>query len=369
MLPIQHAARALGVPDEQLRRLAEQGTIPEAVNREGEWLVPTMALVSIARQRGWALDLATLQQQLDFESPGRYPEDALAAQAAVLLARTQATAARVESRDLLRRLREATDAASAARAAHLEVSAALTASEQQLEEIKRRHAVAQAKLAELRKQVGDENRQFQFMVDRINSLEQDRRRLSLSLGWLGKLRYRRLADRMMSASQQPMGSRLEELADDVPTDGPGAEAVAPERAPVDDSFPPLVELTTPDPPTVSLSDPRPPVWEVASDEPLWPEPQAGDRPSSAPTEPATERAVPVPPVSIRSASTMAAPEPRPHGPGQPDTVWAEAVEGEDVPMPGTAPRPSLHASVSRTPDGRFGQSSGATRPARRIPAG
>ncbi len=318
MLPIQHGARALGVTDHELRRLAEQGAVPGAVERDGQWLIPTTALVPVAKQQGWTLDLALLQQQLDEQGVGRYTGDMMAAQAAVLLAKTQATAARVESRDLLRRLREETARAEADRAARLEAAEALADSEQEMQRVRRHHAVAEARLAELRRQLAGEDQQIQFMIDRINSLEQERFRLSQSLGWLGRLRYRRMISRQLSrpTPAAPSAERSSGIA--------GADQ---RPAP-----PPPWSLEaegTQSPPTAA---PPPPVDDYRG-------------PAIKPTE--------LPPVSIQSASTVTYPVD--------DSVVADVAE----PSASRATEPSANraagpATVPRSGDGRFDQSALAT---------
>ena len=194
MLPIQHAARALGVPDDQLRRLAEQGSIPGAINRDNDWLIPTSSLMTIARRQGWPVEMAVLQRELDDDSISRFPGDVLAAQAAVLLARTQATAARVESRSLLQRLRETTATAEADRVARRKAAESVTGLRAELEAARREAAVAEARLAEIQARLSSEEGQLEHLVGRIAELEQERARLTRSLGWLGRRRYELLAD-------------------------------------------------------------------------------------------------------------------------------------------------------------------------------
>ncbi len=254
MLPIQHAARALGVPDHELGRLASQGGIPGAVDREGEWLIPTASLVSVARQQGWTLDLAALQHHLEEQSLTRYSGDALAAQAAVLLARTQATAARVESRDLLRRLRETTASAAADRSARREAEESIAGLREQLEAARRDQAVAEAQLTELRARLNGEGQQLHFMVDRINNLEEERRQLTRSLGWFGRFRYRRLVEREQFEST-PAKEDPALTANPVLMTSTG-DHLAPVAA-----IPPAPTSPSGHPPDVGL-----PVWDVNEDE-------------------------------------------------------------------------------------------------------
>jgi len=192
MLNITHAARALGLTSELLRAHAERGSIPEAVQTDDEWLIPVRELGRIAERQNWTVDLGFVQQSVEGTQHHRYASDALAAQAAVLLAKTQATAARFENRGLIRRLRRVNSVAAADRAAREEAAEALAEAQRSLDELRQIHAVAEGKLDELRQQLGNDNRQFQFMVDRIASLENERHRLTQCLGWFGRFRYRRL---------------------------------------------------------------------------------------------------------------------------------------------------------------------------------
>lgn len=351
MLPVQHAARALGVPDDQLRRLAKQGTIPGAIDRGGEWLIPTMSLVAVAQQQGWTLDLAALQHQLDEHAVSRYSGDVLAAQAALLLAKTQATAARVESRDLLRRLREATATAEADRAARAEVVESLAVLQEELEDARREQAVAEARLAEIQARLSSEDLQFQFMVDRIRSLEQERHRLSRSLGWFGRLRYRRLVERELS---RPAVSTGQSSSDDGKVPGADRSAGAPD-APVEPlssldpprpSRPTSDEPTAPEAPAVDL-----PVWDVAIDDELR---GADGIDAPSPPVPASvpfRAPLPPPPVPITGASTIR------EAPGAGIDPGTDVEDVDDERDSGLAGPPRRrYTQVPRTPDGRFDRS-------------
>lgn len=351
MLPIQHAARALGVPDDQIRRLAKQGSIPGAVERNGEWLVPTMSLVTIARQQGWTLDLAALQHQLDEHALSRYSGDALAAQAAVLLAKTQATAARVESRDLLRRLREATTAAAADRAARAEATETLADLRRELEEVRRNHAVAEARLTEIRSRVTSDDQQLQFMADRIKSLDEERHRLNRSLGWFGRLRYRRMVDRDLSrqptqpevpaADQQPAGATDQPLREPQPGDEPRPShrtSTALEPVPIEPAAlqQPAADVRDRDAATEEVGS------TTAAQDP-WPIPTMSPPPPRVPLT--------VPPIGVDSAATVADQSAGGH-------VRSNRTDNvRDREPAGLGARPKRrYTQVPRTADGRFDRS-------------
>ncbi len=346
MLPIQHAARALGVPDDQIRRLAMQGTIPGAVDRSGEWLIPTMSLVTIARQQGWTLDLAALQHQLDEHALSRYSGDALAAQAAVLLAKTQATAARVESRDLLRRLREAMSAAEADRAARAEAAETLADVQRELEEARRNQAVAEARLTEMRNRLSSDDQQFQFMADRIKNLEQERHRLSRSLGWFGRLRYRRLAERELSRPSTQAERSAARHDAPVIADEPAPEPKPEHETRSSDETPTSIEPPAPERPVVDL-----PVREVATEENDSPKTALGQWPVSTMAHPPPRVSMTVPPVPITNTSTVIdQPAAADRRPGDPDET-----DDRDRAHPDDRPR-RRYTQVPRTADGRFDRS-------------
>ncbi|MEM9654920.1 MAG: hypothetical protein AAGA65_22705, partial [Actinomycetota bacterium] len=118
LVELTEAARAFGISQQTLRGRLEGGAVPEAVRNETEWSLPSRALAAIAEREGWPLDLtgerpapSDIPEQLD-----RYISETLAAHAAVVLAKTQATAARAETQELAKKLRRAGDDLDAERA-------------------------------------------------------------------------------------------------------------------------------------------------------------------------------------------------------------------------------------------------------------
>ena len=88
----------------------------------------------------------------------------------------------------------------------------------------RDQAVAEAKVQELRRQLANDERHFQFMVDRITSLELERQRLTQSLGWLGRMRYQRTAaQNSPTAAVEPTGEPLVATQAEDPNDAPLAD--------------------------------------------------------------------------------------------------------------------------------------------------
>jgi len=316
-----------------------------------------MSLVPVAKQQGWTLDLAALQHQLDEHALSRYSGDALAAQAAVLLAKTQATAARVESRDLLRRLREATTAAEADRAARAQAAQTLADLQRELEDARRDRAVAEARLTEVRSRLSNDDHQFQFMVDRIKSLEQERHRLSRSLGWFGRFRYRRLVERDLSRSSPSAGRSPEDHGSVEPAGRATDETAQAEGARSSQEIPPTLDApAVPDPPALEPRADDLPVWDLTDDAGVA---AASVEHWSAPAMAPLPRRVPmtVPPVPVNNTRTVA------------DAVDDLVDEVEETGVrrlsePDNRSYPDDHprrryTQVPRTPDGRFDRSAPA----------
>jgi hypothetical protein len=266
LVQIAQAARSLGVPADLLETKAELGAVPEAIRSDTSWMIPATALAHIAEREGWTLDLTGAEPRT-VGGNDRATTETLAAQTAVMLAKTQASAARVESQDLLRRLRVAQQAAEADRAEATLARDELAAAEKELAQLQRAKAVAEAKAEELRRFLEREQAQFRFMSERVAALEQERDQLLASLGWIGRRRYRQIVESTWDASHDPesrSSDRLRDLATSpvhrVRTNEPdrhgrfqptGAEfGQAAERRP--DSMPP-----PPPPPPRRVDDRRP----------------------------------------------------------------------------------------------------------------
>lgn len=194
-LEIEHAAEAFGVSKETLLKRLNGGGLPEAVRRGGSWTVPTEFLTVIAEREGWPLDLTgsttpprlvAVPEQLD-----RYVNETMAAHAAVVLAKTQATAARAEARDLSRRVRRLNDDVEAERSERERVTSALSSAEKAQAILERDRAVAEARADELRKQVDQERLERSMLASRIGILEADREEAITSMDWWSRRRYER----------------------------------------------------------------------------------------------------------------------------------------------------------------------------------
>ena len=167
--------------------------MPEAVKRQDGWSLPTHALATIAEREGWPLDLtgrrpapSDIPEQLE-----RYISETLAAHAAVVLAKTQATAARAETQEMSRKLRVVTQDLDAERAERERATAELATVKEHNAELDKQRAVADARTDEIRQQLAHERSQRSFLAQRIGTLERERDDLHAALGWIGRRRLRR----------------------------------------------------------------------------------------------------------------------------------------------------------------------------------
>jgi chromosome segregation ATPase len=205
LLEIDLAAEAFGVSTETLLRRLDGGGLPEAVKRDGSWTVPTDALAAIAEREGWRLDLtsdgrgraAAVPEHLD-----RYIQGTNAANAAVVLAKTQATAARAEARDLARRLRQTDDELGCERAERERVARELSEVARAQAVLERDLAVAEARADELRRQLEQERVERSLLSGRIGVVEADREEAVAAMGWWSRRRYHR-----RRAGDGPVGNR------------------------------------------------------------------------------------------------------------------------------------------------------------------
>ncbi len=169
--------------------------------------MPSEALPEIAEREGWPLDLTAegefpqltaVPEQLD-----RYVNETMAAHAAVVLAKTQATAARAEARDLTKQTRQLTDELEAERSERERIARVLTDAEKAQAILERDRAVAEARADEVRKQVDQERLERSLLATRIGELEADREDVMASMGWWSRRRYdRRRNNGMTSTTSQ-----------------------------------------------------------------------------------------------------------------------------------------------------------------------
>lgn len=202
-LEIDIAAEAFGVSPDTLRQRLDGGAMPEAIKHDGRWALPSDALATIANREGWSLDLTSRGPTLLPPIPAqvdRYINETMAAHAAVVLAKTQATAARAEAQALARQIRTLTDDLETERAESERATEALAASEKSLAIIERDKAVSEARAEEVRKQVEQERVERSLLSKRIGTLEADREEALASMGWWSRRRY----ERRRNSARAPM---------------------------------------------------------------------------------------------------------------------------------------------------------------------
>jgi len=118
-----------------------------------------------------------------------YVKETLAANAAVVLAKTQATAARAESRDLAQQLQSLAADHEAERVAREEAEQQLTAARREQAFVERDRAVAEARADEVRKQIEQERVERSILLTRITELESERDDALAALGWWSRRRF------------------------------------------------------------------------------------------------------------------------------------------------------------------------------------
>ncbi len=192
LLHISEAANAFGVSQDTLRRRLDTGAVPEARLGPNGWALPAEALSAIAEREGWPLDLTGNRLTLD-EIPNqldRYISETLAAHAAVVLAKTQAAAARAEARELALRLQEASERLQHEREARESSDEALLDAEEEVRQLSMEREIALARLEEIRGELDYERSRSAHLHKQVNQLYGEHNELIASLGWFGRRRLR-----------------------------------------------------------------------------------------------------------------------------------------------------------------------------------
>ena len=119
----------------------------------------------------------------------RYINETSAAHAAVVLAKTQATAARAEARDLAAKVRRLTEELETERLEHDRAAAALNEASRAQAILERDKAVAEARADEVRNQIEQERVERSLLAARLGELEADREDALAAMGWWSRRRY------------------------------------------------------------------------------------------------------------------------------------------------------------------------------------
>jgi hypothetical protein len=118
-----------------------------------------------------------------------YVKETLAANAAVVLAKTQATAARAESRDLNHRVQSLAADLDAECVARDEAELQLQEARREQALVERDRAVAEARADEVRKQLEQERVERSILLTRVVELEAERDDAIAALGWWSRRRF------------------------------------------------------------------------------------------------------------------------------------------------------------------------------------
>ncbi len=214
LLEIDHAAEAFGVSRETLLQRLDGGGLPEAVRQDGGWSVPAEALNAIAEREGWPLDLTSSDPPRKLAArPGKldhYVNESMAAHAAVVLAKTQATAARAEARDLAQQLAFLSTELDVEVDAKQQAIEALSVAEKAQAVLERDRAVANGRADELRRQIEQERVERALLASRIGTLEADREEAIASMGWWSRRRYDRGHNRSNVPTKPTWSQRTDE---------------------------------------------------------------------------------------------------------------------------------------------------------------
>lgn len=198
VLQLDLVAEVFGVSTDVLMQRLDRGGLPEAIHLDGNWSVPTELLPTIAAREGWSLSLDEPSLNLPEARPEfgpavpeleRQTNETMAAHAAVVLAKTQASAARAESVDLGRQLRSLRAELDALRQENSRLQSQLSVADKEQAVLERDRAVAEARAEELRRQVEQERVERSMLATRIGALEADREEAITSMGRWSRRRY------------------------------------------------------------------------------------------------------------------------------------------------------------------------------------
>jgi hypothetical protein len=185
------AAAYLGVATTTLAERVDAGEVPEAIRQHGQWLLPLGSLGAVAERHGWLLDLTDRRREPTTALLHHDPIDALAAHAAVVLAKAQATAARSEAAVLEDQLRDTEANLVSSRSESERVNDALSQVRHLNAELDKQRAMAEAANKEIRDQLAYERTQRVILAQQLDQLERERIELRASMGWMSRRRFRR----------------------------------------------------------------------------------------------------------------------------------------------------------------------------------
>ncbi|MEM8922182.1 MAG: hypothetical protein AAGD35_01690 [Actinomycetota bacterium] len=218
VLHIDAAAEMLGVSTDALLQRLDGGDLPEAVRLDGTWCVPAVSLAAIAEREGWPAESGTdrlaarqAESALDLTAGDRTPSETAAAHAAVVMAKTQASAARAEADDLGRHVQQLTAEVERLQADNERLASKLSAAARAQAVLERDRAVSEARADELRRQVDQERVERSMLAARIGALEADRED---AIGAMDRWSRRRYERRQSRTKTSPPPKWIQDLQGD-----------------------------------------------------------------------------------------------------------------------------------------------------------
>lgn len=230
VLGVDHAAQALGIPRETLVEKLDSGELPEAISRQGKWMLRTDVLATIAEREQWPLAKASVEPALieipeppiagppvpDDQQPPVHqanhstsdpvpPHTTSSAKASLGLANPK----EVQS--------QMTDLVSPTTPTEVELarlSTELGEADHRLALTERDRAIANARVEELRRQIEHERLERSALISKIRTLEADQQYAVQAMSRRSKRRYlkRRSEARKKSSLPPSPAPRLHPVA-------------------------------------------------------------------------------------------------------------------------------------------------------------
>lgn len=122
---------------------------------------------------------------------GKFISETMAAHAAVVLAKTQAAAARAEGRELNRKLVRLEDEMDDRGRELQHMDDELASANRELIRLDKELAVSEARSGEIRDQLDLVRHERRHLLDRLEAVERDRSQLDAAIGWFGRQRLKR----------------------------------------------------------------------------------------------------------------------------------------------------------------------------------
>ncbi len=192
LLQLADAANAFGISRDTLQSHLDAGDIPEAVWGFSGWEFPADALQVIAEREGWPLDLTGRRPSVD-EIPtqlDRYISETVAAHAAVVLAKTQASAARAEALELGQQLESSNQRFEVEQRLRKDAEVRLAEVLADAQRIRTERDAALARIDEVRQELNYERSRSAHLHRELNGLYNRQVDIVSNMGPVGRWRFR-----------------------------------------------------------------------------------------------------------------------------------------------------------------------------------